>query len=119
MTQLIASAIVGVVIILSVLLILLFTGVLRPQKTDLTIVTGSSEALYDGNPLSSHSWQISEGRLKSGHQIEATFIAQQTSVGECDNVATVKITDDVGADVTSDYRITYQYGTLKRYLSGN
>ena len=113
MTQLLASVIVGVVIILCTLLILLFTGVLNPQKTDLTIVTGSSEALYDGNPLTSHSWQISEGTLKGGHQIEVIFTSQQTSVGESDNIATVKITDEVGADVTKDYRITYRYGTLK------
>jgi len=105
--------IIGIIFILAVVAILLITGVLSLGKTELTFVTPSVEALYDGMALTNHKWEMSEGSLKEGHELKITFKGSQTVVGESENAIEVKIIDELGADVTGDYNINYDFGTLK------
>ena len=111
--SLLCAMMIGVLLFLAVTAILLISGVLSLNKTNLTFTTESVEALYDGVPLTNHNWRMSSGKLKKGHELEVTSDSSQTNVGECKNMLNVRIVDELGADVTSDYSIHYNFGTLK------
>lgn len=98
--------------ILAVLAVLIVTGVISFGRQDLTFKTGSQDALYDGSPLTNHEFEM-VGELKEGHRIEYEFISSQTVVGESPNELQYKIYDELDADVTADYNIKHEYGTLK------
>ena len=104
---------IGVIFILAVMVGLVFSGIVNIRQTDLTFTTSSLEALYDGTPLTKHDCYMTKGRLKDGHTLQIEYKGSQTDVGESDNVVEVRILDQLGADVTSDYNITYDFGTLK------
>jgi len=111
--SLISSMLIGVVFMLAVMALLAFTGVISIGKTELTFKTSSVDVLYDGRAHTSHKWELTRGELKDGHQLEVVFAASQTSVGETDNAIEVKITDELGTDVTGDYNISYDLGKIK------
>ena len=111
--SLLSAMMIGVLFFLAVTAVLLISGVLSLNKTNLTFTTDSVEALYDGVPLTNHNWRMSAGKLKKGHELEISFDSSQTNVGECKNALNVRIVDELGADVTSDYSIHYNFGTLK------
>lgn len=103
----------GILLLIAVLVGITVNDALISEKVTLDIFTGSAEAVYDGTPLTNHNWHITNGTLKSGHNISVTFVAAQTNVGEVSNSVSVLITDELGADVTGDYKINYDLGTLK------
>ena len=107
------AIIIGILIMLVVVALLFATGVISLGKTELVIATGGSEAKYDGTPLTNRTWKITKGMLKEGHNLTFSFSGVQTNVGESDNVIEILITDELGADVTGDYKITFEYGKLK------
>ena len=109
---LLCAMIIGIVFILAVLAMLVVTGVISLDRNEIVIHTGSVEALYDGTPLTNHTWNYS-GKLKEGHTIEVEFISSQTVVGESENAVELKIIDELGTEVTGDYSIKYDYGHLK------
>ena len=109
----ICTLVIGVLFVLAVTAVLLISGLFSLNKTDLTFTTESVEALYDGIALTNHSWKMTEGKLKDGHTLKVSFSAAQTAVGESDNALTVKIFDELGTEVTSDYNINYKFGKLK------
>lgn len=113
--MLICSLMLGVILLLIGIVSLIFGGMLGLNRTELIISTGSVEAMYDGTPLTNHTWDMVKGKLKNGHQINVTFTASQTAVGERPNTMEITVTDAVGADVSSDYKIKFQYGTLRVY----
>ena len=78
----------------------------------LTLRSGSDTKQYDGTPLAKHSYETVFGTLKQGHEIVASYKGSLSNVGVADNLFTVRITDEQGADVTDGYDITYEYGTL-------
>ena len=109
----IAAMVVGVIFILAILLALILTGVTQLKQTELIFSTGSMEAVYDGTPLTNHTWHLVAGQVKKGHQLSATVTGERTNVGESHNTIDIQILDEAGADVTGDYRISYKLGTLK------
>ena len=112
LVKLISAFIVGVMFILIVMSVLVVTGVITIGKDELILKTGSQDALYDGSPLTNHEFSM-VGELKKGHRIEYEFISSQTAVGETPNELQYKIYDELDADVTADYNIKHEYGTLK------
>ena len=104
---------IGVIFMIAMLLVMILSGAISLQRTDIVFATESASAVYDGKPLSNHKWSISSGALKSGHRADVTVTGEQTSAGESDNTIQVRIYDIAGADVTSDYAIGYKLGTLK------
>ncbi|MBQ8407373.1 MAG: hypothetical protein IJY39_00770 [Clostridia bacterium] len=92
---------------------LILSGVVSVKQVKLTFTTESLEAVYDGTPLTNHKWDLSSGKLKDGHTLEIEFKGSQTLVGESANAIEITIFDELGADVTSDYDITYNFGSLK------
>ena len=112
LVKLISSFIIGVMFILAVMSVLIVTGVISFGKDEITLKTGSKDSLYNGSPLTTHEFQM-VGELKQGHRIEYEFISSQTVVGESPNELQYKILDELDADVTADYSIKHEYGTLK------
>lgn len=104
---------IGVILLLAAMAGLIVGGALSLNRVDLTFETASLEALYDGTPLTKHECYLMKGTLKDGHRLEVEYMSSQTNVGESDNIVEVRIYDQLNADVTSDYNITYRFGKLK------
>lgn len=105
--------VIGILFLFAVTAILILSGIFSLERTKITIATESIEALYDSTPLTNHNWKITHGSLKNGHTVSVHFRGSQTNVGESKNDIDVIITDELGADVTGDYDITYDLGILK------
>ena len=87
--------------------------VVKPRP--ITLTAGSDTKEYDGTPLTKNSYSISSGSLVKGHTLALTISGSQTKVGSSANVInakSVKLTDPDGKNVTSQYTVTLQDGTL-------
>ena len=111
--QILCSLAIGILFLFAVAAFLILSGVFNLDQQRITITTISGEALYDSTTLTNHEWKITRGELKAGHKISVQFTGKQTNIGESPNSAQVMITDELGADVTDDYHITYDFGILK------
>ena len=82
---------------------------------DIEITAASDEKQYDGQPLTNDGYELSDGELAEGNEIESvTVTGSQTDVGTSENVPSeAKIVDADGNDVTAGYKITYVNGTLE------
>jgi hypothetical protein len=82
----------------------------------LEITAGSATKIYDGTPLTNHSYEITGGSLAEGDYIaECKVTGSQTAVGSSDNVienVVIKPRDVEGTDVTHNYDITRVPGKL-------
>ncbi len=111
-TVVLGGAVLGIIILLSVYLGLIVTGVIDTRPGALVIVAEDAQKTYDGEPLSSAEYHIKSGKLKDGHKIIATSTAVQLDVGTRENNLEIKIVDKLGADVTNHYRLEVKQGTL-------
>ena len=86
-----------------------------PREIEITVE--SVEAEYDGKPLTSSAWELSAGTLADGDCIVPVFDKSQTDVGETENTPQINVTRKIlngdGIDVSANYRITENIGTLK------
>lgn len=95
------------------------TGKVNIIKRDITILTGSQSFVYNGSSQKYLAADVVEGvghGLANGHKIVVDDIASVktiTNVGSVDNILTVRILDALGNDVTANYNISYEYGTLE------
>lgn len=80
-------------------------------KKPLVLKTGSAEAMYSGTLLACEEYEI-EGLEKDRYAV-VTFSESRKDAGLSINYATVSIFDDEDRDVTNEYRITNEFGTLK------
>ena len=97
----------------------LIEGSLTVQPRPITIQTGSASKSYDGKGLSNDTFTVVSGSLCSGHK--ATIVGEiLNGIGYTKNIPqSFKIAETVSGsngpltkDVTSNYSVTYQYGTL-------
>lgn len=91
-------------------------GTLEIKPREITIKTGNFEKVYDGTPLNAIDFDlVQEVKLNAGDMINwSSSYGTITNVGEVENKLVVEtIVDEFGNDVTSNYLIKYQYGTLK------
>lgn len=110
--NIICSLIIGLIFAMILLLTaMLLSGSFFVQKTRLVVYSDSNSKLYNGYALTDHGWDM-EGELKAGHRAKAVFRGSRTEAGESENIMHLVITDEMGMDVTSDYDIEYQFGTL-------
>ncbi len=84
-------------------------------KRIITIATATDEKEYDGEPFEVPDAWVSIGRLASGDTIKVVTSTSVTDIGEYDNVVKVKIYNSKGVDVSNNYEIKYDYGTLTVY----
>ena len=84
-------------------------------KRIITIATATDEKEYDGEPFEVPDAWVSIGSLASGDTIKVVTSTSVTDIGEYDNVVKVKIYNSKGVDVSNNYEIKYDYGTLTVY----
>ncbi|MCQ2409009.1 MAG: hypothetical protein MJ068_00535 [Clostridia bacterium] len=88
-------------------------GTLTVNKAPLTITSVSKAKPYDGKLLESHEYAISENsKLAPGHRISADFTQSVTYVGTVANTFSVTVFDSQSRDVTANYDITKEFGSL-------
>ena len=85
-------------------------GTLRLMQLKITVTTGSAFKKYDGTELICAEYFI-DG-LAQGDRAELTFREGQTERGRRENVASVKIYNEDGEDVTANYAIETIFGIL-------
>ena len=89
-----------------------FKGNLSVVKRTLTISTETTERTYNGQPLTSNSWLLLSGELPQGHNIETMMASSITNPGTVQNSIGIIIRNEANQDITHNYEITYQLGTL-------
>ncbi|MBR4759135.1 MAG: leucine-rich repeat protein, partial [Lachnospiraceae bacterium] len=84
------------------------------NKKPITITAGSASEKYDGSALTNNTYTYSENGLADGDEFASvTVTGSQTAVGSSNNVPSMaKIVNTAGEDVTENYDITYENGTL-------
>ncbi|MBR5439436.1 MAG: hypothetical protein IKV61_04390 [Clostridia bacterium] len=110
--NLICSLLSLVVLATSVLIILVFNGLLVVESNELIISSSSSIATYDGTALTDKSWRLIKGELKSGHRLSVTVSGSQMGVGISENYVTATVLNKDGVDVSKEYNIVYKPGSL-------
>ena len=106
------SIIIGIISIVLVLTGLIMSGVIDTRSYKLVFSSASKSAVYNGEVLVCEEWELVEGELKEGHEAVVTMTAKQKSIGTVANSYSVMIKDKNNADVTSDYQIVCETGTL-------
>lgn len=73
----------------------------------------SESKSYDGTPLTNETVEITKGALVNGHKLQANAIGSIIGVGEETNyIETIMIVDSEGKDVTGNYTLYINEGTL-------
>jgi len=85
-------------------------GTLTITAKPLTIKANDAEKVYDGTPLTKNSFTNTE--LAKGDVLTATVTGSQTNVGSSDNIASDAVIMAGDENVTANYTITYEKGTL-------
>ena len=85
-------------------------GTLTITAKPLTITADSAEKVYNGQPLTKNSFTNTE--LAEGDVLTATVTGSQTNVGSSDNIASDAVIMAGDENVTANYTITYEKGTL-------
>ncbi len=108
----IGSVIIGIIAIVSVFVGLILSGAIDARSVALVFTSQSQEKMYDGTALVCEEWSLVSGELKEGHTASVTVTGSQTGVGTTSNALSARIFDANGADVTKDYEITCNAGSL-------
>ena len=87
-------------------------GSLEIAPMDLTITAGSANKTYDGTPLTKDSYTTSADPAEGDTITSVTLTGSQLNVGSSDNVASDAKLMRGDKDVTENYNITYEKGTL-------
>ena len=85
-------------------------GTLTITAKPLTIKANSDSKVYDGQPLTKNSFTITA--LADGDKLTATVPGRQTNVGRRHNIPSDAVIMAGDENVTANYTITYEKGTL-------
>ena len=89
-------------------------GNLTVEKRKITIKTTSDYKEYDGTPLSKDEYHITSGSIVLGEEESVVCYGTITDIGTTDNECEVSIFNrEKGTDVTSNYDINIELGTLE------
>ena len=99
-------------LLLVILLTLTLTGLIHPRTMQITLTTEDVSKIYSGLPLTGEKPSISSGKLHPGHRMVVRNFPQLTLVGQIENAPDYLIVDETGADVTEQYDILEEFGTL-------
>ena len=85
-------------------------------KRKITITLDDATKVYDGTPLTSNKFTLTDGTLAEGQKINAEDVVadgSQTEAGSSDNnIVSIIVRDSNNVDVTKNYDITSIKGTL-------
>ena len=88
-------------------------GLLTVTPKALVIRANSNSKVYDGTALTDSGYALVSGTLASGDTIASVTVAgSQTNAGSSDNTASNAVIMNGLTNVTSNYTITYEKGTL-------
>lgn len=104
--------VIAAAMLLVIFLILSVIGLIHPRKEQITLYTEGMEKVYDGTTLQGSEPTITYGSLHDGHTLEIRNIPEYSQVGEYTNAPEFVILDETGADVTGQYDITCDFGSL-------
>ena len=94
-------------------LALYITGAVVTERIELVYSVYDMEKEYDGTPLVADKYELVSGELLNGHYALVEFSGAQTDAGQSRSSLSVKICDEKGYDVTSEYKIHVNSGLLK------
>lgn len=89
------------------------TGTLTVLPREITVRTLNESKEYDGNPLTSDSWNLIKGSIPSNHTIQYVMNSSITEPGITDNEIGISILNEFNMDVTHNFTITKIIGTLQ------
>lgn len=92
---------------------LYITGAVVTERTELVFAVSDEEKIYDGTPLNAERYELVSGEMRKGHYAEVEFSGSQTDAGESRSSLSIKICDEKGFDITSEYKIGVNSGLLK------
>ena len=87
-------------------------GTLEVTPRTLYVSTPSAEKMYDGYELTMESYEIKTSSLVSGDELVPKFDKGIERVGTKENSMEAVIFDRDGEDVSDQYQIVYDFGTL-------
>ena len=87
-------------------------GTLRVLKRDITIKTKTDSKTYDAAYLTNETVEVSLGELCEEQKIVASNWASIIDAESVENTADFEIVDKNGDFTTSNYQISYEYGSL-------
>lgn len=113
----ISILIIGLLIIavaasLLTVLALYVTGAVVTERIELIYTVLDVKKEYDGSPLFPEEYELTYGELLNGHYAVVEFTGSQTDAGQSRSGLSVKICDERGYDVTSEYKIGVTGGLL-------
>ena len=90
------------------------SGKLTVTMRAVSVRLGSAKKTYDGTPLSNPTWELSgPNGFAEGHNLYMYSNPEITDVGKIANDASVKVLDEAGNDVTQQYSLIVEPGTLE------
>ena len=98
--------------------ITIVNGILTVNPRKITITTGGDIKYFDGLPLTSAEYNITQGEFLPEHSVTIETTGSQTDAGASNNtamIAVVHIDGEEYTDVTSNYAFTFVYGQLIVY----
>ena len=93
----------------------LHEGFLTINPREIVVSTSSSSKVYDGIELSNGEWSLSGGSIAKYQSLHVNNSGTITDVGVVENLAFAQIFDYKYEDVTSNYNISYDFGSLEVY----
>ena len=91
-------------------------GTLTIKPRPITVRTGTQDWIYNGEVHSCLDYEImyvnENSGLVEGHSIKITDFATITNHGSVENALTISIFRPSGSEVTGNYRITFENGTI-------
>lgn len=90
-------------------------GTLKVEPVVLHITSATQSKYYDGNPLKGSKYEITQGTLPEGFTVSPRFYHTLERVGQVENTMHASILDPQGNDVSDQFKITYDFGTLSVY----
>ena len=90
-------------------------GTIELTPCEITIQTGTSSYLYDGTPHSDESYAVIQGELPENHytSINESTLTLFTDAEIGKNRFEIEVFDEYEQNVTENFLITYEYGTLE------
>ena len=89
------------------------SALLALKRRNITLRVEDASKIYDGTPLSSADYALTEGTLADGDTLSISFPVSLTEAGERENTPVFCILNADGEDVTPFYDIREEIGTLK------
>lgn len=91
---------------------LYITGAVVTEQIELVYAVHDAEKVYDGTPLVADEFELVSGALQEGHEAAVEFLGAQTEAGTSSSSLSVRIYDRKGYDVSGEYKIGVESGTL-------